>query len=159
MEFGDRLGVAGGCGLESFFQRHGVGAGRVFLAAEGAEPAGGDADVGRIDVAVDVEVGLVAVHALAHVIGEPSDGEDVAGAIEGKRVLLAEAFAGQHFVFDGDLVARRQSGTGAGTCWFDDIAAVGMGKVRTQARILDENFEPNGPFEEQISAASGESSG
>ena len=101
VEFGDGLGVSGGCGLESFFQRHGVGAGRVFLAAEGAQTAGGHADVGRIDVAVDVEVGLVAVHAFAHVVGQPADGEDVAGAVEREGVLLAEAFAGQHFLLDG----------------------------------------------------------
>ena len=33
-------------------------------------------------MAIDVEVRLVAVHALAHVIGQPADGEDVAGAVE-----------------------------------------------------------------------------
>ena len=101
VELGDRLGVSGGRGLEGFFERHGVGAGRVLLAAEGAQAAGGHADVGRIDVAVDVEVRLVAVHALAHVVGQPAHGEDVAGAIEGEGVVGGKALAGEHFVVDG----------------------------------------------------------
>ena len=89
VELGDRLGVSGGCGFESFFQRHGVSAGRIFLASEGAEAAGGDADVGRIDVAIDVEVGLIAMHALANVVRQPADGEDVAGAVEREARLAA----------------------------------------------------------------------
>ena len=101
VEFGDRLSVSGGCGLESFFQRHGVSPGRIFLASEGTETARGHADVGRIDVAVDIEVGLIPVHAFANVVGKPADGEDVAGAVEREAVLLAKAFAGQHFLLDG----------------------------------------------------------
>ncbi len=66
VKLGDGFGVSGGCGFEGFFERHGVGAGRVLLAAKGTETAGGHAYVRRIDVAVDVEVGAVAVHALAH---------------------------------------------------------------------------------------------
>ena len=101
VELGDRFGVSGGRGLESLFERHGVGAGRVLLASEGAEAAGRNADVGGIDVPVDVEVGLVAVHALAHVVGQPADGEDVAGTVEREAILLVEAFAGKHFFFNG----------------------------------------------------------
>jgi hypothetical protein len=100
VKFGDGLGVSGGGGFESFFKRHGVSAGRVFLAAEGTEAAGGDTDVGRIDVAIDVEVRLVPVEALADVIGEPADGEDVAGAVERKGVSGIEALAGEDLVMD-----------------------------------------------------------
>ena len=77
MEFRNRFAVAGSGSLESFFERHRVGARRVLLAAKGAEPACGHADIRRINVAIDVEVGLVAVHALAHGIRQPADRKDV----------------------------------------------------------------------------------
>ena len=105
VKFRDRLGVSGGRGLESFLQRHGVGAGRIFLAAEGAQTAGGHADVGGIDVAVDVKVRLVPVHALANVVGHPSHREDVAGSVQREGVIGGEALAGHHFRADG-LEAR-----------------------------------------------------
>ena len=104
VKFGDRLGVSGSRGFERLFERHGVGAGRVFLAAEGAQAAGGHANVRRIDVAVDVEIRLVAVHALAHGVGHPAHGENVAGAVEGERVVGVQALAGEDFV-----VNRRQA--------------------------------------------------
>ncbi len=104
VKFGDGLGVTGSRGLEGLFERHGVGAGRVFLAAEGAQAAGGHADIRRIDMAVDVEISLVAVHALAHEVGHPAHGENVAGAVEGEGVVGAEALAGHDFSVD-----RRQA--------------------------------------------------
>jgi len=82
VKFGNRLGVAAGRRLERFFQRHGVGAGRVLLAAEGAETAGGNADIRGVDVAVDVEVRHVAVHSLPNVIRQPADGENIRRAIK-----------------------------------------------------------------------------
>ena len=100
MKFGDRLGVSGGGGLESFFERHGVGAGRVLLAAEGAQPARRHANIRRIDVAVDVEVRLVAVHPLAHGVGQPAHGQNVAGAVQGKGVVGFKPFAGEDFLVD-----------------------------------------------------------
>ena len=101
VELGHRLGVAGGRGVPDFFQRHGVSAGRVFLAAEGAEPAGRHANIGVVDVAIDVEVGDVAVHPLAHVVGQPPDGENVARAIERQRVVLRQPLLRHHLVGDG----------------------------------------------------------
>jgi hypothetical protein len=71
-------------------------AGRVLLAAEGAQAARGDANVGVVDVPVDVEVGDVAVHALAHVIGQPADRQNVAGAVERNAVVEAEALPRVH---------------------------------------------------------------
>ena len=59
-------------GGEGFFQRHGVGAGRVFLAAKRAQPARGHAHVGRIDVPVHVEVRDIAVHLFADIVGQPA---------------------------------------------------------------------------------------
>jgi len=57
-------------------RRHALGA------AKGAQAAVGHAYVGRIDMAVHVEVGDVAMHPLAHMVGQPADGQDVTGAIE-----------------------------------------------------------------------------
>ena len=103
VKFGDRLGVSGSRGFESLFERHGVGAGRVLLASEGAQAAGRHANIRRIDVPVDVEVRLVAVHALAHVVGHPADGENVAGAVEREGIVGVKPLAGKDFV-----VNRRQ---------------------------------------------------
>jgi len=86
VEFGDGLAVSGGGGFERLVERHGVGAGSVFLAAESAEAAGRDADIGGIDVAIDVEIRLAAMHALADVVGHPAHGEDVSGAVESEGI-------------------------------------------------------------------------
>src|SRR5262249_2907301 len=96
-KLGDRPGGTGGSGFEGFFEGHGVSAGRVFLAAKRTQAAGGNAYVRRIDMAIHVEVGAVAVHALADVVCHPTDGEDIAGAVKCESVLRVEALAGKHF--------------------------------------------------------------
>src|ERR1039458_2119986 len=70
VELRDGLAVSGGSSFESLIERHGVGAGRIFLAAKGAEAASGDAHVGGIDVSIDVEIRLVPMHTLADVVGD-----------------------------------------------------------------------------------------
>ena len=60
--------------LPSLFQRHRVSARRVLLATKSAQPACRHAYVRGIDMAVDVEISLIAMHALAHRIGHPSHG-------------------------------------------------------------------------------------
>ena len=100
VEFRDRLGVSRGRGFECFVERHRVSAGRVFLSSKGAEAAGGHANIRGIDMAVDVEVRLVAVHALTHQVGHPAHGENVAGAVQGQCVIDIEALPCQHFVVD-----------------------------------------------------------
>ena len=78
VELGDGFGVAGGRGLPCLFKGHGV-AGRVaLLAAEGAELAGRHAHICGVDVAIDVEVSHVAMHPLAHMVGQPTHGKHVA---------------------------------------------------------------------------------
>ena len=123
---------------KGLFQRHGVGAGRIFLAAEGAQAAGRHADVRRIDVAIDVEVGLVAVHALAHEIRHPSHGENVAGAVKRERVGGIEPLAGHDFVVDrpqARIVRLKSVGSRVRTSHcFDDIAgAVRASAIATRA--------------------------
>ena len=97
VELGDGFGVAGGRGLPSFFEGHGVAGGIALFAAEGAELAGRHADVGGVDVAIDVEVGHVAVHPLAHVVGQPAHGQHVGRAIEREAVFRAEPLLRHHF--------------------------------------------------------------
>src|SRR5258708_32699765 len=55
VKLGDSFGISRSGGFESFIERHGVGARRILLAAEGAQTAGGNADVRGIDVAGGVE--------------------------------------------------------------------------------------------------------
>ena len=66
VELGNGLGVTRSGSLESFFERHGVSAGRVFLASESTQTAGSYAHIGRVDVAVYVKVSLIAMEALTH---------------------------------------------------------------------------------------------
>ena len=119
VELGDRLGVAGSRGLPDFLQRHGVRAGCVFLAPEGAQAASRHADVGVVDMAVYVEIGSVAVQPLAHVVGQPPDSEDVARAIERHRVIFGETLFGHDLVVDGPQPRDRRSEKGASflDCW------------------------------------------
>ncbi len=95
VKFGDGLTVSRGGGFKSFIERHGIGAGRVLLAAEGAEPARRYADVRGIDVAIDVEIRLVAMHALADVVGHPAHGENISAAVESESVVRIQPLAGQ----------------------------------------------------------------
>ena len=63
------LAIAGSSCLPGFLERHGVGTWRVFLPAKGAQTACRHTYVRRIDMAVNVKVGIVAVQSLTHVIG------------------------------------------------------------------------------------------
>src|SRR4029077_7286725 len=72
MEFRDGFGITGGSGLERLFQRHGVRARRVLLAPKRTKAAGRHANIGGIQMAVDVEVRLVAVQAFAYLVRDPA---------------------------------------------------------------------------------------
>src|SRR5438477_7442283 len=77
----DRFAVSRCCRFERLLKRHGVGAGSALFSSESTKAAGCNANIGWIDMAVYIEVGLVAMHALANVIGQPPDGEDICRAI------------------------------------------------------------------------------
>ena len=94
VEFGDGFGVAGSRGLPRLIESHGVTGGVALFAAEGAKLAGRHAHIGGVDVAIDVEVGHVAVHPLAHMVGQPAHGKHVAGAIENQAVVRTEPLPG-----------------------------------------------------------------
>ena len=85
VKLGDRFAVARCGGFEYFFECHGVGTRSIRFSTESAEAAGGHAHVRGIDVSVDVEVGLIAMHAFAHVIGKPTHGKNVAALIKRER--------------------------------------------------------------------------
>src|SRR6202034_3339856 len=91
VKFRDRLGISGSCRFEGFFERHGVGARRIFLASEGAEPACGYADVRGIDVAIDVEIRFIVMHSLANGVSHPSEGKNVSGAVKVERIGSIQA--------------------------------------------------------------------
>ncbi len=74
VELGDRFGVTFARALPDLFDRHGVGFGIAHALAEGAEAATGDADIGGIDMAVDVEIGGIAVQALADQVSQVAYG-------------------------------------------------------------------------------------
>src|SRR5580704_16481519 len=86
--------------LPHLFERHGVGLGILGSLAESAEAATSDAHVGGIDVAVDVEIGDVAVEAFAHAIGEPADAEQIGRAVKRDAVVETEANLGVDFLGD-----------------------------------------------------------
>ncbi len=63
--------------LINFFEGVSVGARRIRVAAKRAQLAMRHADVGRIDMAIDVEISNVAVFFFAYVVGQPADGEQI----------------------------------------------------------------------------------
>ena len=96
VKLGHRLRIARGRRLPRLFERHGV-AGRVaLLAPEGAQLAGRHAHVGGVDVAIHVEVSHVAVHPLAHMVGQPAHRQHVRRAVERQPIGKVQPLAGQH---------------------------------------------------------------
>ena len=71
-----------------FILAEGISARRVRIAAESAQPAMRHADIGRIDVPVDVVIADVAVQLLAHPIRQPADRHQVV------RFVKPQAFFG-----------------------------------------------------------------
>src|ERR1700722_2640833 len=96
VELRHRLAVAGGCGLPGLFESHGVGAFGALLAAKGAKPACGYANIGRVDMPVDIEVSKVAVHALAYVVGQPAHCQNVLRTVERDALVEIETLARQN---------------------------------------------------------------
>ena len=100
VKLGNRLAISRGCSFESLLQRHRVGSGRIFLAAESAQPASGDANIRRIDMAIHVEICLIAMHALANRVGHPAYSKNVASPVEREGVLAVKALARLNLVMN-----------------------------------------------------------
>ena len=86
--------VPGGSCFVGLLQRHRVSAGSVFLTTERAKAAGCDADVGRINMPIDVEVRSIAVQPFTNVVRQPSDSQNVTSAVEQKGVVPGETLSG-----------------------------------------------------------------
>src|SRR5208283_689562 len=78
MKLSDRFGVTRSSRLKGFFERHSISARSVFLAPKSAQPASRHANIRRIDMTIDVEVSLVAMHPLPHPVGQPAHSQNVA---------------------------------------------------------------------------------
>src|SRR6185436_21194869 len=101
----------------------------VVLAGQGREAAelavvGVDADVGRIDVPVDVEVGDVAVQAPPYRVGELAEVEDVRGRQAGQGVGGVEADAVAHLGRDIAQGRGKGLGTDRGGCLCDHDTSI-----------------------------------
>ena len=112
-------GLLGGVG--DLFDGIFVGAGLVFLAVEGAKFAAEGADVGVVEVSVDVVVGPAVVHSGADVVGELAERPDVVGLEEGEGVVGVESPAGVDFFGDGG-----EGGVQGGFC---GVLFVGFGSA------------------------------
>ena len=77
MELGDRFAPTLARAMPHFVERPGVSLGILGALSEGAQLATRHADIGGIDVPVDVKPGDVAVFALAHQVGHIADGENI----------------------------------------------------------------------------------
>src|SRR5271167_2228752 len=92
VELGHRLRPTLAGNTESLFQGHRVSAIGFWLAPKGAQTATGYANVRRINVAVHVEIRPPTVQFLSHMVGEPTDSQQIERAIERYTILKAQAF-------------------------------------------------------------------
>jgi len=87
VEFGDGQGGDGrACGRDRLGDGHGVGTGLAIVTPEGAEGALGLADVGQVQVAIDIEKDGVAGNATLRVAGQPAKPEEIGGGEEGHAI-------------------------------------------------------------------------
>src|SRR5690348_16634531 len=111
VEFGDGFAPAFAGPVPYLVERHGVGLRIAGVLSKGAETAASHADVGRIDVAVDVEISSVAVKPFPHNIREIPESQNVGSAVKGHAVIKRQTLAGfdslsdrnQAWIFNGNL--------------------------------------------------------
>src|ERR1700682_6802582 len=116
VELRDRLGVSGSRRLKRFFERHGVSAGSVFLASESAQAARRNTNIRGINMAVDVEISHIAVHARTYRVGQPAQSENVRRKIERDPFLQAQPLARKYLIGNRleARIVRLKSMTGLG---------------------------------------------
>src|SRR5215472_10364779 len=106
MESADNVKLRYGFGIsrsgssKSLFEGHRISARRIFFPSKRTQTAGGHADVGGVDVTIDVEVCLISVHALAEVIGHPSHRQNVAGPVQNQRIGSIQALSRHYFLLN-----------------------------------------------------------
>src|SRR5271156_1792226 len=96
VEFGGAFGDAFSGARVNFVERKSVRTRRVGRAAESAELAVGDANVGRVNVAIDVVVGDVAMLLFANVIREPAHAQKIVRFVEQQPVACVQTVAGEN---------------------------------------------------------------
>ncbi len=101
VEFGNGFRVTMPGLFPDFLQRHGVRLGILGALAERTQFAARHADIGGIDVAVDVEEGGVAVEAFADLVGQPADAQQIGRAVNNDAVLVGQPLAGIDLGADG----------------------------------------------------------
>ena len=77
VELGDRFAPASACRLPHLVERHRVGLRIARFLAEGAQPAARHTNVRRIDVAIYVEEGDIAVQPFAHDVRHVAESQHV----------------------------------------------------------------------------------
>src|SRR5260370_34476847 len=82
VEFGDGFVPSFAGAMPNVFERHRVGSGILSAFAKGAQAATSHADVSWIDIAVDVEIGGVAMQLFANQIGHVANAQNVARTIQ-----------------------------------------------------------------------------
>jgi hypothetical protein len=111
VELGDRLVDVSGSDLHRLV--NGVGPTFVPLApgnVEGAEITRGDADVGGVEVAIDVVVGRVTVQPFTHQIGETPDPNEIVCGGREQTVVAVQPPTGQYFLgnrFEGRITQTK----------------------------------------------------
>ncbi len=97
VELGDRLIDIPGSDLDSLLHRVGPAVLTILPRhVEGAQFARGNADVGWVEVAIDVEVGAVTMQAFTHQIRHAADPKEIVRRGQQEPVLAIEAISGQH---------------------------------------------------------------
>ncbi len=90
VKFRDRFGIAFAGHFPNLFHRHRVGVGIVRLLAERAQAATCDADIGRIDMAIDVEVRDVPMQSFAYKVGHVAQRQNIGAAVERDAVFIGQ---------------------------------------------------------------------
>ena len=85
---------------QGFLDGHEVCFGVVFVAAEGTEPAAGDTDVGKVDVTVDIEIGIGPALPLLCLSGQSPETEEVGFFKKKTAVFRREPLPAYDFLLD-----------------------------------------------------------
>src|SRR5262245_10307781 len=106
------LGLGGA--FEDLLIAHHVALRRPEVGAEGTEGAAVDADVGRVEMRVDVVIGEVAVLALADNVGQLAEREEIGMLVKVNTLIEGQSLSGLYLLADlldhGYSVARRITG-------------------------------------------------
>src|ERR1051325_9045933 len=93
VKLGNRFPISLSRAVPDLLERHGVRLGIPGALTERTKAATGDANVSGINMAIDIEVSLVAVQTLAHEVGHVAESQQIRCAVEGDSVIERKPFA------------------------------------------------------------------